>query len=262
MERLRRNLLEEIIDGPLRMIENLDSMIMGFDELLRKVDDKLLYRSIELIEVRDRRRERREVPSPSYPGQSPEDYCLECLMRHYLKALGLLEEAERFSINRGEITPEARERIELALKEIVTAEEDLGTRVRDIELARMIDEINAKQRAFRKWLWSERLLTTQKDIGKLKEAIVRMKEIVDLTRRAAEYHDFKYGKCGYCEMIAKEVSSKFNVSESEVLESIYGLASDDEERIKMSAEKLKKLGVFDYIMKRVEETLREMSGGR
>ncbi|MEM4429667.1 MAG: hypothetical protein QXM08_00705 [Thermofilaceae archaeon] len=146
------------------------------------------------------------VPSPSYPGQTKESYCLECLTRHYLKALGLLEEAERFSINVGEITPEARQRIEMALKEIVTAEEDLATPVGDPELAKMIDEIKAAQREFRKWMWAERLLTTQRDLAKLREAISRMKRIVDLTKRAAEYYDSRYGRCPYCEQLAKEVS--------------------------------------------------------
>ena len=204
----------------------------------------------------------REVPSPSYPGQTKEDYCLECLERHYLKALGLLEEAERFSLSKGEITPEARQRIELALKEAVTAEEDLGTMVRDKELARMLDEIKVKYRDWRKWLWSERLLSTQKDIGKLREAIDGMRRLVELTRKAMEYYHSKYGKCNYCEALAKELSEKFGVEESEALEAIYGMASENKERIRESAEKLKRMGAFEYTMKRVKEMLMELEGGK
>ncbi len=181
-----------------------------------------------------------------------------CLSRHYLKAYGLLEEAERFSLGKGEITPEARQRVELALKEIVTAEEDLGTEIRDAELARMLDEIKVKQREFRKWVWAERLLTTQKDLSKLREAISKMKDIVEKTRRASEYYDEKYGRCSYCEMLAREISGKFGLNESEILDSIYGLASDNKERVSESAEKLKRLGVFEYTMQRVREMLTEL----
>jgi hypothetical protein len=253
----------EILEGPLKLLENFDSTIQridkalkGFDNVFASADSRLLSRLPEPVVGRAE-----HVASPSYPGQSPESYCLECLSRHYLKAVGLLEEAERFSINKGEITPEARQRIEAALKEIVTAEEDLGTEIRDAELARMIDEIKARQREFRKWTWTERLLTNQRDISKLKEAISRMKDIVETTRKAAEYYDSKYGRCSYCEMLAHEISAKFGLSEAEILDSIYGLSSDSKERVSESAEKLKRLGVFEYTMARVKQMLEEMKGG-
>jgi hypothetical protein len=253
----------EILEGPLKLLENFDSTIQridkalkSFDNVFASADSRLLSRLPEPVVGRAE-----HVASPSYPGQSPESYCLECLSRHYLKAVGLLEEAERFSINKGEITPEARQRIEAALKEIVTAEEDLGTEIRDAELARMIDEIKARQREFRKWTWTERLLTNQRDISKLKEAISRMKDIVETTRKAAEYYDSKYGRCSYCEMLAREISAKFGLSEAEILDSIYGLSSDSKERVSESAEKLKRLGVFEYTMARVKQMLEEMKGG-
>ncbi|MEM1522285.1 MAG: hypothetical protein QXU69_04625 [Thermofilaceae archaeon] len=256
---------EDLLYLPMRLVEELDSRLRKLDEVLREFDSRVLSRQPEqLIRWPTAGAEHREeyVYSPSYPGQSPESACLECLTRHYLKALGLLEEAERFSINRGEITPEARQRIELALKEIVTAEEDLAAPVRDPELARMIDEIKAVQREFRKWMWTERLLTTQRDLAKLREAISRMKWIVDLTRRAAEYYDSRYGRCPYCEQLAKEVSEKFGVSESEALEAVYGATSDDRERAARSIEKLRKMGALDYVVRRAEEMLREMREGR
>jgi len=253
----------EILEGPLKLVENFDSTIQridkalkSFDNVFASADSRLLSRLPEPVVGRAE-----HVASPSYPGQSPESYCLECLSRHYLKAVGLLEEAERFSINKGEITPEARQRIEAALKEIVTAEEDLGTEIRDAELARMIDEIKARQREFRKWTWTERLLTNQRDVSKLKEAISRMREIVETTRKAAEYYDSKYGRCSYCEMLAREISAKFGLNETEILDSIYGLASDSRERVSDSAEKLKRLGVFEYTMTRVKQMLEEMKGG-
>jgi hypothetical protein len=184
-----------------------------------------------------------------------------CLERHYLKALGLLEEAERFSLGKGEITPEARRRIELAVKEIVTAEEDLGTRAEDPEVASMLDEIRREQRDLRKWMWSERLLTTQRDVNKLREAIARMKGLVDLTNRAASYYHEKYGRCSYCEALAREIAAKFNVSEREALDAIYGLASDSRERVDEAVEKLKRVGAFEYAMRRVREMYEELRGG-
>jgi hypothetical protein len=254
----------EILEEPLKLIENFDStiqkidgMIKSFDKVLAVMDGRLLS-SVPVQPVQ----RAEHVASPSYPGQSKESYCLECLSRHYLKSLGLLEEAERFSISQGRITPEARERVEAALKEIVTAEEDLGTEIRDAELAKMLDEIKAKQREFRKWMWTERLTTTQHDITKLKEAISQARQIVELTSRAAEFYDSKYGRCSYCEQLAHEISERFGLSEEEILESIYGLASDSKERVSESAEKLKQLGAFEYTMKRVKEMMEELKGGR
>ncbi|MBO3754800.1 MAG: hypothetical protein FGF53_08010 [Candidatus Brockarchaeota archaeon] len=249
----------ELLEEPLKVIEDfdltvqrIDKALKSFDNLFASADSRLLSRPPEPIGRAE------HVFSPSYPGQSPESSCLECLVRHYFKALGLLEEAERFSLGKGEITPEARRRVEAALKEIVTAEEDLGTEIRDAELAKMIDGIKARQREFRKWTWTERLLTTQRDISKLKEAISRMKDIVETTRRAAEYYDSKYGRCSYCETLAREISSRFGLEEAEILDSIYGLASDSKERVSESAEKLKRLGVFEYTMQRVKEMLTEL----
>jgi hypothetical protein len=256
------------LEGPLKLLEGLDSAIRRVDGVLRSFDNvfssldrKLLSRSPAPILASPSVGERQHVPSPSYPGQPPTDYCLECLSRHYLKALGLLEEAERFSLGRGEITPEARQRIELAVKEMVTAEEDLGTRAEDPEIARMLDEIKREQRELRKWMWAERLLTTQRSIDKLREAIARMKGLVELTHKAASYYHEKYGKCSYCESLAKEIAAKFNVSEGEVLDALYGLASDNKERVNEAAEKLRRMGAFEYALKRVKEMLEEMRGG-
>ncbi|MBS7635769.1 hypothetical protein KEJ37_00245 [Candidatus Bathyarchaeota archaeon] len=249
----------EILEGPIKLIENFDLTIQKIDKALKSFDNLFASADSRLISKLPEPVGRAEhVASPSYPGQSRESYCLECLEKHYLKAYGLLEEAERFSLGKGEITPEARQRVEAALKEIVTAEEDLGTEIRDAELAKMIDEIKARQREFRKWTWTERLLTTQRDIAKLKEAISRMKDIVETTRRAAEYYDSKYGRCSYCETLAREISSRFGFEEAEILDSIYGLASDSKERVSESAEKLKRLGVFEYTMQRVKEMLTEL----
>jgi predicted DNA-binding protein YlxM (UPF0122 family) len=125
-------------------------------------------------------------------------YCGECLSRHYLKALGLLEEAERFSVSKGYITPEARERIKMAVKEIVTAEEDFGI-VTDKKLAEKLDELKAMQRDIRKWIWQNGLLTHEKDINKLREAISMVKTLSD---RAHQIFEEYMSSCETCKVIA------------------------------------------------------------
>jgi len=125
-------------------------------------------------------------------------YCGECLSRHYLKALGLLEEAERFSVSKGYITPEARDRIRMAVKEIVTAEEDFGI-VTDKALEKKLDELKAMQRDIRKWMWQNGLLTSEKDINKLREAIAMVKTLSD---RAHQIFEEYMSACETCRVRA------------------------------------------------------------
>ncbi|MCD6325800.1 hypothetical protein J7L97_05885 [Candidatus Bathyarchaeota archaeon] len=188
----------EIIDGPLKIIDELNSAIERIDGTIKKLDEGFKTVDEKLtgnppIPPATAYEKRGHTGSYSYKGQTPEDYCLECLQRHYSKALGLLEEAERFSLKHGKLTPEAKERVRMAIKEIVTAEEDLGTEIRDPELGRMLDEINVVQRDLRKWMWAERLTTTQEDISKLREAIRKAKGLVDLTYKASERYHSKFG---------------------------------------------------------------------
>ena len=142
--------------------------------------------------------EQNEQPSPTAtPPIDNNAYCGECLSRHYLKALGLLEEAERFSVSKGYITPEARERIKMAVKEIVTAEEDFGI-VTDKKLAEKLDELKAMQRDIRKWIWQNGLLTHEKDISKLREAIAKVKLLSD---RAHQIFEEYMSKCETCKVM-------------------------------------------------------------
>lgn len=134
----------------------------------------------------------------SYLGQTPEGYCIECLVRHYSKVHGLMKEGERFSLKSGKLVPEARQRVRAAVEEMVTAEEDLGTKIREPNLAKAIDEIKVKQRDLRKLIWAERLTTTQEDIGSLRRAMGKAKELVDLTYRAAEIEE-----CPECEILSR-----------------------------------------------------------
>jgi len=185
-----------------------------------------------------------------------------CLERHYAKAHGLLEEAERFSLKHGRITPEAREKIRRAVEEIVTAEDDLGTRVEDEDVGKLVEEVKVMQRDVRKWMWARGLTTVSESIDDLRAAKEMVKRLLDKVYEAAEKYRAKYGRCMYCEQLAREVSAKFGLSESEALESIYGLASEDKERITKSVEKLRRAGALDYVMQRAKEMLVELREGK
>jgi hypothetical protein len=188
--------------------------------------------------------------------------CFECLSRHYEKALGLLEEAHRFSLSAGRVTEGAREKIRKAFHEIVTSEDDLGTRVEDPEVKPILDEIKVKVREFRKWLWASGLLTHETDVRKLEEVINRFRSVVDLTWKGAEIVASKrLPLCGYCENLAREVSERYGISFDEARKLIYGLASDDKEEVRRSIERVKEIGAFEYVFNRVKEILGEMGGG-
>lgn len=261
--------LELLVDVPLRLIRELG---LGVERAVETLDRRLW----ELDEVLNRPLDVPAVPryrvagsaessgiamSPSYPGQSPTDYCLECLQRHFTLAHGLLEEAERFSLKHGRITPEAREKIRRAVEEIITAEDDMRVVPEDREMARLLDEIKIMQRDLRKWMWTRGLPISSESLDDLREAKRRLEELIKKTYEAAEIYRRRYGTCPACESLAEEVSEKFGVSKSEILEALHGLASDDRERIRESARRLRELGVLDYIIRRTEEMLREMRGG-
>jgi len=153
----------------------------------------------------------------SYRGQTPESYCIECLVRHYSKVHGLMKEGERFSLKSGKLVPEARQRVRAAVEEMVTAEEDLGTEIKDEKLKKIIDEIDVKQRDLRKYIWAERLTTSQEDIESLGGAIDRARELVDLTYRAA-----MIAECPHCgkksvEDICKDLPEEKRVKCTEAL---------------------------------------------
>ncbi len=188
---------ESVIEAPLRFIEELDSQLRRLDNFLREFDSRILSKPPELLV--QSLEHRAPAMSPSYPGQTPEDYCLECLERHYAKAHGLLEEAERFSLKHGRITPEAREKIRRAIEEIVTSEDDLGTEVRDEELRRAIEEVKVMQREIRKWMWARGLTTTSESIEDLRVAKDMVKKLLDKVYEAAEKYRAKHrGECPAC----------------------------------------------------------------
>lgn len=62
----------------------------------------------------------------SYEGQSDASYCAECLTTHYAGITGLLEEAERLSIDEDRLNEESLNRVKAALKDLQTSLYDLG----------------------------------------------------------------------------------------------------------------------------------------
>jgi hypothetical protein len=86
----------------------------------------------------------------------------------------------------------------MAVKEIVTAEEDFGI-VTDKKLAEKLDELKAMQRDIRKWIWQNGLLTHEKDINKLREAISMVKTLSDTAHQIFEEY---MSSCETCKVKA------------------------------------------------------------
>lgn len=84
-------------------------------------------------------------------------YCLECCQRHFGKAHGLLEEAERFSLGVGKLTPDAAQKVRKAVEELVTSEDDLDSTQASPEVRKKLDEIKDKMRDVRKKAWEGKL---------------------------------------------------------------------------------------------------------
>jgi len=166
-------------------------------EVIKKYEEKLLSSSPEEHES--------EVSwgDVSFQGQSRMSYCLECLQKHSYKALGLAEEALSFSRSKGEITEPAREKIRKAIKELVTAEDDLGVESRDEEINERLKTIGVLMRDIRKWAWSVNLPTTQKDIAYVEEFVSRLKYLVDYVDATAElyYKKFPEEECPMCKLV-------------------------------------------------------------
>lgn len=101
-------------------------------------------------------------------------YCLECLQRHYEKAHGLLEEAERFSLGEGKLTPDAAQKVRKAVEELVTSEDDLDSTGASPEVRAKLDEIKVKMRDVRKEAWRDGLSfegAPLDALGKAKEGV-------------------------------------------------------------------------------------------
>lgn len=110
-------------------------------ELLKIVADVIRHiptkRSQELRKVIEKYYEKEEeIPmethsaytgeTKTYEGQSDVAYCAECLVSHYIKMLGYLDEAKRLSLNDEVLNDESMRRVDEAFREMVTSLYDLG----------------------------------------------------------------------------------------------------------------------------------------
>lgn len=184
---------------------------LSYDEIIKSVEPYFPNTNDILIQPEELSQPRQRTPlgsNLSFKGQDADNYCLECLTRHYSKAYGLLDEGKRFALKEGKITPEARERIRSALTEIVTAEEDLGTNITDPELKEKINEINIKQRDLRKWMWSAGLPTVNENLDSLDDAINRAKDLMDTTYSASEVYASRHPEgCTTCDQKKEKLIS-------------------------------------------------------
>lgn len=96
-------------------------------------------------------------------------YCAECLERHFSKAHGLLEEAERFSLKEGKLTPDAAQKVRKAVEELVTSEDDLDSTQALPEVRNKLNEIKDKMRDIRKTAWGRNLSFEGASLNALRE---------------------------------------------------------------------------------------------
>jgi len=113
----------------------------------------------------------------SYPTQSDESYCAECLVAHYAVALAMVEEAKRLSMGLRELNRESLARISEALKELSGSLYDLGK-----VSAEWADWFRAKAREVRKQVLTP-LLAAPWRLDLLDQA---MRELKEMYERAVE----------------------------------------------------------------------------
>ena len=109
------------------------------------------------------------------------NYCLECLQRHHSKAHGLLEEADRFSLKEGKLTPEAAQKIRKAVEELVTSEDDIDTTRAPPEIRAKLNKIKDRMRDVRKQMWADRLSFEGAALDDLKKAKAGVENLTKLT---------------------------------------------------------------------------------
>ena len=185
--------LEELLkNNPIaRMVRAVEAAAIAIEKLGEALDSVSMFKLPETSAPRSELTESAisaYKDSRSYSGQSDVDYCTECLVKHFSKALGLIEEAESFAVTAGKITPAAAEKVKRAIQEIVAAEDDIyGTVFTDSEVKKLADEIKKGMRLVRKFAWAKKLVYPEMaPIDALKELKQGVKKLLDITYSMGE----------------------------------------------------------------------------
>lgn len=168
-------------------ITQTDKALRSFDKIFLETDkflenplqgspffDKLIGEGLTKLE------EQEEFEKPvgytgetkSYEGQSDASYCAECIVSHWATIYGLLEEADRLSINEPTLNNESINRVKESLKELKASLYDLNITNRP-----WIDEFKARVRQFRKQYLLPLLAEPNKEL--LKQAVREAKALYD-----------------------------------------------------------------------------------
>lgn len=118
----------------------------------------------------------------SFAGQSRENYCLECLNKHYSTALKYIEEAEDRSLKSGQ---GVQDKVRVALKEIAGSEDDFGLSD-DPDFQRSLDKVKGVQRAIRKKIRAKNLTTINTSKEDLREIKNDLQGLLNETYKLAE----------------------------------------------------------------------------
>lgn len=158
----------------LEIPAQISEAISGIEEAAKTVDGKL-----------------KEIDSAFLSGFPPKgamprpegkeisvNYCGECLSRHFSKAHGLLEEAERFSLKEGRLSAEAAEKVRKAVEELVTSEDDINTTRAPPEIRVKLNEIKDRMRDIRKEMWASKLSFEGSSLDSLRKAKAGVEDLV------------------------------------------------------------------------------------
>lgn len=139
-------------------------------------------------------------------------YCLECLQRHYGKAHGLLEEAERFSLKEGKLTSDAAQKVRKAVEELVTSEDDLDSTQAPEGVRKKLNEIKDKMRDIRKTAWGRNLSFEGASLDALKEMKTGVDELSKRTYNVMGLDKRRFllssDGCPSCEMLKRQLAGE------------------------------------------------------
>jgi len=162
-------------------ISQADRAIKGFDRMFAEVDKVITNPLAESTLIDNFLTGEPEDThtgytgeTKSYEGQSDASYCAECLVSHWATIYGLLEEADRLSLNEANLNRESINRIKEALKELKASLYDLQAVDRP-----WVEEFKASVRTFRKRYLVPLLAEPNKE--QLHQAVTIAKQIYDKT---------------------------------------------------------------------------------
>lgn len=135
-----------------------------------------------------------------------------CCQRHYSKAHGLLEEAERFSLKEGKLTSDAAQKVRKAVEELVTSEDDLDSTQASEGVRKKLNEIKDKMRDIRKKAWGSNLSFEGASLDELRAMKAGVDDLSKRTYNVMGLDKRRFllssDGCPSCEMLKRQLSGE------------------------------------------------------